>query len=213
MKIRDLFKNKRNYRYIPWGILFIFSLCVFFAWRPVNLGLRRIALRLKYHYNAAHFAARTGDLYELKLLSPDLLQTKDINGRSPVFDSDDIEILEFLLSQKVDPDSTDQQGISLLQFFCMRRRPDLATKLLEYNVDVNQYDSEGASALLWAIKRRYSDLVRLLLDRGALVGRTLNNGMSYIDFAMTRYDENSEIVKLLLERLELERQKIRAPGE
>uniref|UniRef100_A0A8D0DM70 Acyl-CoA-binding domain-containing protein 6 n=1 Tax=Salvator merianae TaxID=96440 RepID=A0A8D0DM70_SALMN len=76
-------------------------------------------------------------------------------------------VTKAIRSKKVDVNTKDEKGRTLLHWACDRGHKELASVLLQHTADVNCQDDEGQTALHYASTCEYSDIVQLLLESGA----------------------------------------------
>lgn len=118
-----------------------------------------------------------------------------------------VELVVKLLEYQVDPNLTNDSGLTALYMATKSEHHEIARcllgngangltalklaidqvdmgvilQLLEYGVDVNQIDEDGLTALTFAVERNSEEIVRILLERGA-------DGLSALTWAISRKD-------------------------
>ncbi|THX57441.1 ankyrin [Aureobasidium pullulans] len=106
-------------------------------------------------------------------------------------DSDDVEVIELLLSQPgVDKNAVSTNGYTPLCDAVRKGYLKSVETLLAHDVEVDTPDNRGRTPLLIAAQRRDQDIVKALIGAGAKAG--LNEALSIV---LTNRDE--EIVQLL----------------
>jgi ankyrin repeat protein len=98
-----------------------------------------------------------------------------------------LEITKALLEAGADPNTKDDDGITLLIcLLWLKPSPDVALQiselLISHGADVNAKSAEGNTALTGACARKgYDDVVKLLLSKGANPNTLMKNGWSPLD--------------------------------
>ena len=93
-------------------------------------------------------------------------------------------------------DSVDWTGFTALQCAAMLDQTDVIHKLLQRGADVNKRDRyDGLTALHWSAMKNNTDAIRLLLQNGASTTIKDDQGLTPIDLA--RHRNNQEAVLLL----------------
>ena len=148
--------------------------------------------------------ARNGDLTNLnQYANSKNLQSRDCHGRTPIFYAAGPDVMELLIARGIDINHCiDDEGISLLQFYCMQDKTENAGKLIPLIDDINRQDQVGGNPLIWSIVRGNTELVRVLLDNNADVSVRLNNGMSVIEIARKNKNRKDEIIEMLERKIE-----------
>uniref|UniRef100_A0A1A8G6G3 Acyl-CoA-binding domain-containing protein 6 n=1 Tax=Nothobranchius korthausae TaxID=1143690 RepID=A0A1A8G6G3_9TELE len=76
-------------------------------------------------------------------------------------------IQKAISSQKLDVNTRDEEGRTLLHWACDRGHKELVSLLLQHKADINSQDNEGQTALHYASACEFADIVELLLNAGA----------------------------------------------
>ena len=143
------------------------------------------------------------------------------NGRSPLMFASErgfCEMASLLLDMGAQVDLQNSNGMSALMF-CSNQ--EVAKLMLDSGAHVDLQDNAGRSALMFASKQGFFVVAKLCVDKGAQVDLQDNAGRSalawacrysfqeiddldelrlqYHSLAMSRYNENYKIAKLLLE--------------
>jgi len=121
-------------------------------------------------------AAKSGDLSKVKELvekNPQLVNTKDITGRTPLHWAArgvHLELLKYLVEKGADVNARDTFRIIPLHSVVSRNNLNAAEYLLDHGSDINAQDNnEKSSSLHFASYRGFKDMAKLLIDRGALL--------------------------------------------
>lgn len=125
-------------------------------------------------------AVAAGDLEKVKALlknSPDLVFSKDTNGRTPLenaafYGYKDIAV--FLLTKKADVDAKDNDDVTPLDRAAANDSIGIVELLITNGANVNARDVEGWTPLFWGDE--YKDVTELLLAKGANVNVRNNKG-------------------------------------
>lgn len=119
-------------------------------------------------------AAKSGDLLKVKELvekNPQLVNTRDISGRTPLHWASrgvHFELLKYLVEKGADVNARDTFKIIPLHSVVSRNNFSAAEYLLDHGSDINAQDNnEKSSSLHFASYRGYKDVAKLLIDRGA----------------------------------------------
>jgi ankyrin repeat protein len=116
-----------------------------------------------------------------------------------------MRIIEYLLEQGADPNSTFSKGKTLLMWtsgavntYTERTFEELtlAKKLIEYGADLNRESEDELTALDYAVMNRYEASVKLLLESGAKVSEKTMEASQANDFDVPY---NDRIAKLIFE--------------
>jgi len=92
----------------------------------------------------------------------------------------DAKVVAELLSQGLDPNTTDKYGNTLLMNASRQGHEELVKLLLERKADIMRRGPTGDSALMLASLKGHLGIVKILADRGALVSQP---GWSALHFA------------------------------
>ena len=177
-------------------ILFLGLLCFLLTLFCVNLKKHR-------SIDDVFLFASNGDIEALKrYCKEEYFYIKNDWGRTPVFYAKNPETLDFFIQQGIDVNQcVDNEGVSLLEHFCMTDKTDNIKKILPYVKNINSQDVEGGTALVWAIIRGNFQIVKLLLLNGADPNLKLSNGMNAIDVAKKNINKKQNIIDLLKEKI------------
>jgi ankyrin repeat protein len=97
--------------------------------------------------------------------------------------SDNIEILRFLIRKGLKVDQKDKDGETYLSSFGFFEA-DVAHELIKAGANPNARDRRGATALMHASAYGYEDVVRVLIENGADVNLTDYNGRTALMYAV-----------------------------
>ena len=102
-------------------------------------------------------------------ITPNALNIPDLTIMHQAVLDNAVEIVEFLLEMKIDPDIKDLGGrnVTPLHLAAHRSRTEIATRLIEDGADVNAIDDNDMSPLMYAIIPSTEDMIILLLSNGA----------------------------------------------
>src|ERR1017187_10157216 len=104
-----------------------------------------------------HNAANAGDLGKITALlkdNPDLVSSKDTNGRTPLFyavTAGQKDVMEFLLADKADVNAKDNGGRTILHWVSGTHDKNTVEFLLANKADVNARANDGSTPLDWAV--------------------------------------------------------------
>jgi hypothetical protein len=144
--------------------------------------------------------ARTGNLEQLKTIikiNPDTISVRNAAGFTPLIIAcykHELEIVRFLLDNKVDVDANSPEGPALLGA-CYKGDVEMAELLIRYKANVNAVNAQGISGLMYAAMTKNVKLVMLLLNKGANKELAEKSGKKAIDYA--HMSKSEEIVSLL----------------
>jgi ankyrin repeat protein len=137
-----------------------------------------------------HEACDGGQLAMVKLLVTKYrasVNAKDEKDWQPIHFAcrrDPVEMLQFLLDQKADPNATAYLGATPLIMATSMKKHDQVRLLLQRKADVNRTDSWNRTALHVAAKNKDKVLVELFLQSGGRVGGKDKDGKSALDEAI-----------------------------
>lgn len=106
-----------------------------------------------------------------------------------------VEMKLLLNETKIDKDTLDDKGSSLLILACYRGNQEVADFLISIKANLN-YESDNGTALMAAVVKNNMNLVDLLLKNGANPDLTDANGITALMLAVQF--NNAEMVKQLL---------------
>jgi uncharacterized protein len=101
--------------------------------------------------------------------------------------SGDAQAIEKLFRSKIDLNTADAHGQTLLMETVLEKREDLVKLLLEHTADPQRRDHEHAPALHFAAAAHLPRIVQLLLDKGAEVDAQDNHGNTPLFRALSTY--------------------------
>jgi ankyrin repeat protein len=168
----------------------------------IALGADRMAMTSR-GWNALHFAVRYAGLETVKILTQDLtrvemdsLFTRTTDGCSlPHLSAcnDGMEILNFLLTRRVDFLEEDVKGWNLLHFACKYNNEAIVEWLINSqnnNAFLNKPTRNSLTGLILAARFNYLNICKLLVEKGANVYHSDKSGKNAISyaFAAKRYD-------------------------
>lgn len=150
-------------------------------------------------FRPLHNAVAMGhkDIVALLLRTGTLVDARDRMGRTPLYrfasmPGGDIEIAKMLLAAGADPDSTDEDQVSVLRSAALVGNPELGKLLIAAHADVNHVDSSGKSALHNAVFYARHDFAKLLIAAGANVN--LQNVTGKAPLAVARDEAMRQIL-------------------
>ena len=108
------------------------------------------------------------------------------------------DMVEYLLTKGINPDSTDRIGDTPLQIAAYKGYPGITEQLINAGANVNTDNNYGITPLLNALFNQQYDIARLLIDNGANVNAKSVNGSPPLHVAAK--NGNLEFVKFLLDR-------------
>jgi ankyrin repeat protein len=148
-----------------------------------------------------HKAVTNGDLNKVVALlrdHPDLLESKDNLGRTPLFVAvahNRLEIAELLLANGADVNARDgDQHTPLIQSLWVYRHDKMMRLLLAKGAEVNLSDKWNMSALNYAAKQGQIEDVKILIANDADIN--LVTGTTPLMYAI--FGDHRELVELLL---------------
>lgn len=154
-------------------------------------------------YSLLHFAVIQGDLKVVKALldagaNPNV---QDNKGRTPLFSSNNVDIIKMLLESEADPDSPSPNGYTRLHIAIQDGKDNIVTVLLNAKANPNLQTDWGEASLHFAVKKSNSskNIVKMLLDNGAqpnLQIKYLGKTPLYI---AVEHKVDKDIIKMLLE--------------
>ena len=122
-----------------------------------------------------HEAVMAGDLESVRSLIDDdasMLESKDLEGRSPIINSavnGDLRLVHLLLELGAKPDARDKRGMSALHYAAQNYSIDIAKELLQHDATVDLADNYGNTPLRTATFNSMGrgEMISLLLANGA----------------------------------------------
>ncbi|MDD5139305.1 MAG: ankyrin repeat domain-containing protein [Verrucomicrobiales bacterium] len=149
-----------------------------------------------------HNAARHGEIRKIKMLlwlNPDLVNSKDIYGNTPLHiaaNGGSVDELALLVDYKADVNAKSNNGGTPLLFASYANRQDEAEWLLAHKADINAKNDKGETPLQKAAALNNKDMVEMLLANKADVNAKDNDGMTPLHWA-AKYAKK-DLVELLL---------------
>ncbi len=151
-----------------------------------------------------HEAVKTGDLQKVQELiknDPDLVNLKDISGRTPLHwaaRNDHLNIVKFLVNNGADVNAEDNQGISPLFYSVwLGGNYEIAECLVNIGADVNFKRSNGQTLLYLASREGIDKTAKLLIEKGADLNQPDAVGKTPLFISVENRHQN--IVELLLD--------------
>ena len=111
-----------------------------------------------------------------------------------------LEEVESLLSLPIDPEGTDEDGVTALHHAAFAGHSPCVSLLLEAHAAVDKEDANGSrlTALYWALEEKHMGVVRLLLQAGADKDKDRITSHRRAALHIAVASGHSEVVKLLL---------------
>jgi ankyrin repeat protein len=129
----------------------------------------------------------------------ELLQQHGARKGSPnllgIINSSDIEQVKLLISQGVDINVKNNNGLTALHLVARGGRKDVVELLIDNGADVNNKTNNGMTPLHQASRNGLKEIVELLISRGADINVKNTRGQTPLDMAQQR--GHTEIVELL----------------
>ena len=148
------------------------------------------SLRTLTGRNLLHAAVEGGNVSIMEtVLSLDIpvtVNSVDKDGHTSLMiaaTSNNLETLEFLLSNGADPSLENEKGRNVLFFSAGYGCTDVIQRLLSFDVDINSRDDEGHTSLMCSAAMAKSEALNCFLEKGADPMLTANNGWSVLHFA------------------------------
>lgn len=117
-----------------------------------------------------HVAASRGhsQVVSLLLANGAVVDSKDVTGRTPLYDAPSIECVELLIDHGADVHVQDLYGMSpFMNSIFNKYEFDIVQMLLDYGADINHKSRRGRTALDYAVKENYHAGLWILLRNGA----------------------------------------------
>ena len=111
--------------------------------------------------------------------------------------NNNIELVKFLINQKVDPNIVTNNGITALLLAIKNSNIDIVKYLLDYGANINFINKNGETPLHFACRENNLDIVSLLIKYGANINFKSNNNTTPLLLAV--HNKKNEIIKFLLE--------------
>ncbi len=143
-----------------------------------------------------NLASQQGRQHIVKILEE---TQKDIEALYSAVKSDNYEEVQSLLSKKVNVNSIDNDGKTLLHFAAIKGNVEIVRALIQTGADVNIADKDGRVPLFEAAFYGHKDATEVLLNNGAKVDTVMESLLQ----SMMEYNYNSshkDIVKALLNK-------------
>ena len=139
-----------------------------------------------------------GEVTQLCQLFPDLINTADVKGFTPLIIavySNQAEVVNILLQNGADVNAQDLSGNTALMGASFKGYTALATTLIEAGANVNIRNGQGAPALTFAATFGQLEIAEQLLKNGADTTYSDSRGKTPLDHAIMQ--ENEAITALL----------------
>lgn len=121
---------------------------------------------------------------------------------------DNLPIISFLLAKGADPNISDFNGISPLQYAIMGIKDGAAKYLIEHGANIHNVDRYGHTPLYEAVFYNRLEVVKLLLENGAWTDIDRLTRLKETPLTVAReQNRNAEMIKLLQWYKELYRKK------
>ena len=148
------------------------------------------SLRTLIGRNLLHAAVEGGNVSIMEtVLSLDIpvtVNSVDEEGHTALMvaaKSNNLETLEFLLSNGADPCFKNENGRDVLFISAQYGCTDVIQRLLSFGVDIDSRDHEGHTPLMCSAAMAKSEALNCFLENGANPTLTANNGWSILHFA------------------------------
>ena len=151
-----------------------------------------------------HEAVKNNDLDRVKILitkTPDLINSKDDNGRTPLHwacRGTSFEIVSCLVKNGTDVNARDVNNIAPIHSTASRGNIEATGLLLEYGANVNIVGRSGNTALHYASWDGFDKMVLFLIENGAFI-ESLNVRKRTPLLIAAREDGGIEVIKALVE--------------
>lgn len=155
-------------------------------------------------FTPLHTAVETGNVLLMKLLLKNGIFDKEVKTDqlfSPLHLSVAIihfEMCKFLLSQKVDINSSAQYGLKPLHTAVRTGELDIIKLLVQKGADINGKTDDGVTPLILAVSSRNLEVVKYLLSKKADVNMTASDNTNPLSLAVQLNE--TEIMSLLLSK-------------
>ncbi|MDQ0914553.1 ankyrin repeat domain-containing protein [Paenibacillus sp. V4I5] len=120
----------------------------------------------------------------------------------PLFEAiknNDISTFKFLLvSRRGDLTAVDESGKTPLISAVIMGNMQFAQLLLAFGSDINKCDFDGCSVLHFACQNNDTELVEMLITSGAKFEIADKNGNTPLEYALSRFGEDSHIAQILM---------------
>ena len=138
-------------------------------------------------------AVKKGDLKTVKALlkkNPDLVNSTDTYGFTPICYTADDEIVLLLLDYKADINVKSKDDVTPLLVASYRNNRREAEVLLAHGAEINAKNFRGETPLHWAAKLDNADMTEMLLVNKADVNAKDNNGETPLHWAAKSMGED-----------------------
>lgn len=125
-----------------------------------------------------------------RMYNPEAFRDAAHNGK--------LRVVEICLSEKLDVNHRDQNGITPLAAAAYNGHTDVVKLLLENGAEVDARDVQGNTPLIHASGGEYPETVQALLEAGAAVD-AIDSGEGFSALMMAASFGNIEVVNVLLE--------------
>jgi ankyrin repeat protein len=120
------------------------------------------------------------------------------------------KVVQLLLENSADVNTTDKDGNSPLHHACSRGHTDVVRLLLKNDANVNAINNEDNTPLYIACRYGHTIVVKLLLENGANVNTTYGKGWSPLRIAhFLDYIDIEDLLKVCIKREEFKENKER----
>ena len=146
-----------------------------------------------------HVACRIGHIEVVKFL---IQNGSDINGEddekeTPIFEAEDVDVIELLLENGALLNATNSTGRNLLHVNCECSNEDLVEFFIGKGCLIDHVDANGQTPLFEACRNGLMETVKLLIAKGCDINHADVNGFTPLTEACKK--DNTDVVEILLE--------------